>query len=970
MGRNGKKAGNQHNAKHDGGIVAPGKRISKQKSNGHLGNGPTDNSSTITKAKDNSAALNPVVPQSSFSAAQENSGTATSNLEIRSSSSPRTISHHNQSDSASDELEESDTMPARVIEQQPRRVVDLTTAKQSAIPDTGMIHLALTVLRSCPIADTMAILVILLSLPPAFLHLTNAIFAMLTFVPPSGSFTTLPSLSDITSSFSPGAPSFVVLVAIDLIAICLWSIMPWPHMQTVLLDCAQATVATTLGGGYTFRSGSSDNLLLVITFVFATHMGRYRKTTLKWLHRTPLTKYLPLIESLHDLPAKPSYVLSSNRSWFDTLKIYVALHILLQGLTRMVRRALNAPRDSSFTTRNTDPEANNNSTSTDTNELNPPSSPSPMKSKTSLQNLRDTRDKISSGKRRKKQANYVRSQQPLWAAIAATKAKIMREYEQSQATRDAMGAQSSGIQDLGSAPFAREEDKIWITAIQPDKIYFETGPIYSPKVSGSQEVADEAGTGLFPAFTVRVNGAAWASIKVLALHKDEDSHGKVRWIGEIYGLSAANTYKISFVWQEDEVELHSEIIVTPSSPVAEQAISSSIIPTQALRPASPASPIATVKTSIAAFEASINDLLLSQKRIRKDGKALRAKLDKELENLQEKLTRVLSATRNMNQKQNQLENSIKLIDEAVSILSEQINEQGPVPEETTKEWQEHKTAWEKIRNELSRVQEDVQRTKEDNRTSLTAVQTKELSERQKRDRAQTRVKKLTTDYANLQAPAKNPDHRRANSAYAQRAAELDQKEAQALYKYESLRLANQEVFRETQIIKAEIDHLEHIACQNDAFIAAQTQARFAHDSRPITPEGDLPGTNSQAPGSNQSASFSRPYQFNAQEPGHAYPTVASNIFSNGFGLGNRQTTVSNNRHRSQSAVSGGVAYAAQEDEDDDDDPIPLMHKRRIGIGAVREGSDGRSSSSGSPHVSVGAVAPPSAGAERKHSPAY
>ena len=958
MGRNGKKAGNQHNAKHDGGIVAPGKRITKQKSNSHLGNGPTDNSSAATK---------PIIPQSSFSAAQEISNATTSNQNMRSSFGSKIISHHNQSDSASDELEEPDRMPARIVEQQTRRVVDLTTAKQSATFDTGMIHLAQTVLSSCPIADTMAILVILLSLPPAFLHLTNAIFAMLTFVPPSGSFTTLPSLSDITSSFSPGAPSFVVLVAIDLIAICLWSVMPWPHMQTILLDCAQATVATTLGGGYTFRTGSSDNLLLVITFVFATHMGRYRKTTLKWLHRTPLTRYLPLIENLHDLPAKPSYVLSSNRSWFDTLKIYVALHILLQGLTRMVRRALNAPRDSSFTMRNADPEANNNSTATDANEMNPPSSPSPMKSKSSLQNLRDTRDKISSGKKRRKQANYARSQQPLWAAIAATKAKIMREYGQSQATRDAMGAQSSSIQDLGSAPFSKEEDKIWITAIQPDKIYFETGPIYSPKTSGSEEVADEAGTDFLPPFTVRVNGATWASVKMLAIQADENSHGKIRWIGEIYGLSATNTYKISFVWHEDQDELYSEIIVTPSSLITERAISSSITPAQVLRPALPASPIATVKTSIAAFEASVNDLLMSQKRIRKDSKVLRAKLDKELENLQEKLTRVLAATRNMNQKQSQLENSIKLIEEAVSILSEQINEQGPVPEELTKEWQEHKTAWERIRNELSSVQEEVQRTKEDNRNSLTSVQTKELSERQKRDRAQTRVKKLTTDYANLQAPARNPDHRRANSAYAQRSAELDRKEAQALYKYESLRMANQEVVRETQIIKAEVDHMEHIACQNDAFIAAQSQARFAHDSRPITPEGDLPGTNIHAPGPNQSGSFSRPYQFNAQEAGHA---PSSNMFSNGFGLGNRQANVYDNRHRSQSAISGGVAYATQGDGYDDDDPIPLMHKRGVGIGSVLDAGDGRSSSSGSLHVSTGAVAPPSAGAERRTSPSY
>jgi ubiquitination network signaling protein AcrB len=569
MGRSSKKGANQHNTRHENGIVNPGKRVSNQKSNGHL-NGSIDG-----KAKENNA-LVPSVPQLNAVTIPNDSLTNgyTTGSKLKINGGPKQLSIRNVVDSASDEPEDIDTTVTKMGEQQHRKI-DVAAAKQAAAHENGPFHLALTVLRSCPIGDTLAILIFLLSLPPTFLHLTNAIFAMLTFVPPSGSFTTLPSLTDITSSFSPGAPSFVVLVVIDLIAICIWSITPWPQLQGVLLDCAQATVATTLGGGYNYRSGSSDNIMWMITVVFATHLGRYRKLTLRWLHKTWASKWLPMVDVIDDLPPRPSYALGPDRSWLDTIKIYVAIHILLQGLTRMVRRALNSPRESStYASRNIDPEANTNSQSQDTeSQHNPPSSPSIMKSKSSLQNLRDVRDKISSGKRRKKQANYVRSQQPLWAAIAATKAKIMREYEQSQATKDAMGPDAIGLEELGSAPFVREENRIWITMVCQDKFYFETGPIQRTKSRDSKEnsgeVEDDLGIDRFRPFYVRINGANWASVKALETPGGEDVHGKARWVGEVYGLSPANTYRVSFPRCEDGVELHSEVVVTPSSPQTE-----------------------------------------------------------------------------------------------------------------------------------------------------------------------------------------------------------------------------------------------------------------------------------------------------------------------------------------------------------------------------------------------------------------
>ena len=573
MGRSGKKGANQHNTKHENGIVAPGKRVPKQKSNGHI-NGSADGKARLENAPSVSA-----IPSQNL-----NVPTEATSFEYASSSKSRSFSGSRNSPSrhlSVDDWDEWDQADGTDMVEQPYRKIDVNSVKQTVKAESGPLHLALTVLRSCPIGDTLAILIFLLSLPPTFLHLTNVMFAMITFVPPSGSFTLLPSLTDITSSFSPATPSFIVLVIIDFLAISAWYMVPFPQLQGMLLDCAQATVATTLGGGYNHKPGGSDNILWIVTLVLATHLGRYRKTTLRLLHKTRLTKYLPVVDSFDDMPPRPSYMLGQNKTWLDTIEIWVAIHILCQGLTRMVRRSLHSSRGTSIFSshsRNTDPEAIPNSQgggeSSETPH-NPPSSPSILKSKSSLQNLRDVREKVSSGKRRKKQANYVRSQQPLWAAFAATKATIIREYEQSQATKDARGSNAEGVQNLGSAPFTEEPNRIWITGICPDRFYFETGHMPRGKScedagDDRNEIEDEAGIDSTKHFFVRINSANWASVKMQDVPKSENSSKMLRWVGEVYGLSPTSTYRVSFVRCEDGVELHSEVLVTPSSPIPEQ----------------------------------------------------------------------------------------------------------------------------------------------------------------------------------------------------------------------------------------------------------------------------------------------------------------------------------------------------------------------------------------------------------------
>lgn len=575
MGRNSKKPANQRDTKHENGVVAPYKKVTKQKSNGHI-NGSVDG-----RSQDNAPSVPAIAPRNLTVSNDTASNAHASATKVSTLSVSEQAAGKDLTVAVSDEVEGTDSADGVKMGEHHHRRIDVSSAKQASASEGGALSLALTILRSCPIGDTLAILIFLLSLPPTFLNLTNAMFAMLTFVPPSGSFTTLPSLTDITSSFSPATPSFIVLVLIDFLAISLWYLIPFPQLQGMLLDCAQATVATTLGGGYDYRAGASDNILVMVMVVLVTHLGRYRKTTLRWLHKTWLAKWLPMVDSFDDLPPRPSYVLGANRTWLDTIKIWVAIHILFQGLTRMVRRSLHSSRGTSIFSshsRTMDPEAVGNvqgAGEASESSHNPPSSPSILKSKSSLQNLRDVRDKISSGKRRRKQATYVRSQQPLWAAFASTKATIIREYEQSQATRDARGSKAEGVEDLGSAPFAGEVNRIWITAIRQDRFYFETGPMPCHDASGDEgrreeELEDEAGIDRTKSFYIRINGANWASVKIQEASVHEEPQPMRQWVGEVYGLSPASTYRVSFSRCGDGVELHSEVVVTPSPQAPEQ----------------------------------------------------------------------------------------------------------------------------------------------------------------------------------------------------------------------------------------------------------------------------------------------------------------------------------------------------------------------------------------------------------------
>jgi ubiquitination network signaling protein AcrB len=189
--------------------------------------------------------------------------------------------------------------------------------------------------------------------------------------------------------------------------------------------------------------------------------------------------------------------------------------------------------------------------------------------------MRERSDKASGGKRRRKHGNYVRSQQPLWATIAASKAMILREYESSQAANEARDADATDLRNLGSRSFPREPDKVWITQVNPGSFFFETSALASSSASEphgkpTMAGAEESGIDRTKALYVRINGTDWAFTKIHAIPDSLDQRGRRQWAGEVYGLTPASAYQVAFIRSGDDHIIHSEKLATPPPPAAEQ----------------------------------------------------------------------------------------------------------------------------------------------------------------------------------------------------------------------------------------------------------------------------------------------------------------------------------------------------------------------------------------------------------------
>jgi hypothetical protein len=434
--------------------------------------------------------------------------------------------------------------------------------------------IATTILKACPLWDVIAILIILLQLPPTIISVVQFLFAFLTFVSPTSgtSLANMPSLNDVLMGVS-GAPSFQTVVFLDILMLLPFLFL-WTPAQNLALDLAQAVIAISLGGAASSTGGTSASIFSCVFIIGLSHVVRWdfaRQMGLNLVWTGLVKSGLRPDSAPPVLPRFPDR-LNASHGWPRKL---VGVHILAQGVTRLVRRwyisnelsankkadtdggslsALNTPRTTTFAESGTEPAI---SISTDGRPPGP--SPAPIKE-----------DAASRNKRKKKQANFVRSAQPFWAALANAKVTFLKELEHQQASSDALEADAQDTSNIGNANFQSGRDRVWIKEVGHSEISFGVSlPSIAPL---DKEEEDHDSEHCVKRFRVRLNKTDWSSTRIgeqdLGIEVGDERVDV--WNGKIFGLTASTNYICEFVRVDDGATIFTTHITTQPAPFTEQ----------------------------------------------------------------------------------------------------------------------------------------------------------------------------------------------------------------------------------------------------------------------------------------------------------------------------------------------------------------------------------------------------------------
>ncbi|KAJ4982980.1 ubiquitination network signaling protein, partial [Stagonosporopsis vannaccii] len=727
-------------------------------------------------------------------------------------------------------------------------------SKPSSVSMASMLAVPATILTSCPLRDVLAILIILLQLPPTVLTVVQFLFATLTFVPPQAgtplsALSAFPSFTDIFQG-SGGTPSLFTTIAADASILLVWLVL-WVPVQNFFLDLAQAVIAIALGGAAAGKAGTTNGIFICVVIIASNHLLRLR----------PLRQYIVhllwsgLARGGLEFLTSPSSVssslenFSSPHGWPRSL---LGIHILAQGVVRIIRRSLSR-RDvaqSLPTGKRTDPEVGNlqrtNSTSlhppadvpnTSSSDGRPPG-PSPALHK----------DKASSSRRKRKQATHVRSQQPFWAALASTKVTVLKEMESSRAANDADEANAKDANHIGNAVWRSEDDRVWITEVGYSDISFRVSLFQGADVQEEEEDSS-VGSGIDKSkpFYIRVNGADWSSARIRqsAPLGYQGQEGTGFWVGEIFGLTALSNYFCEFVRTSDNEVFYSTSLITSAGPVAELASIASPPAHQTLRPSSPTT---TLKNSIAAADQQLQEQRNRLKRNKKDHKTAISTIKKEVDTLSNRLSNAGGSDERQRQRVLQFTQNIRQADDAAADFALQAEKLGAIPEEETKEAAAKKAEWKKERDSKNAVARDFDAIKADVEAQIQSVETDITNALQKRERLQQRQTRLNEQHdrlvtANQEGFTAKQRREQERQALRQQRADVEQQYRSSINGFE--RRADEQHIATSQILQT-VEHYEALLMQG-----------AHHESIPTTPEGPLPGT-TMSPHANAFTSFTFP----------------------------------------------------------------------------------------------------------------
>ncbi|PYH42065.1 putative ubiquitination network signaling protein [Aspergillus saccharolyticus JOP 1030-1] len=864
MPRSSATARKSHSNRHENGLVGPGKKLNKQKSNGNL-NGISTNASDPTSGPSTQVDWQP--SRSSSDSALTSTVASTSKVNGNADSSKVEGNGRAQlngyakgnTDMSYGQTNGAAPQNGGLAAQASRRTdKSVTGTKRSASSASiNPLQLASTILKSCPMYDTIAILIFLLQLPPMVLTLVQFLFASLTFMPPGGA-----SAGSLSSNFDifqgpAGTPSLGTMIAMDGFCLLFWGLFMWTWAQNFALDLAHVQVAITLGGGGSGKNGGVNALCVGIVLVL--HLIRSKGIQDFVIGHLVSSKLLS-----PDLLSQYSYLLptefrrtepQSSPSWIRSL---LAVHILAQAGTAMARRSMAKNRSPV-------PPRNGKRVDTEASAGSQTQIDSAFESGASVSsyigadgqivtpaNHKDGRDRLISAKKRRRQANQVRSRQPFWAALASTKVTVMREYEHSRALSKTGRGLAMTEEDLQGVSL--DDGLVWITEIDSSTIKFAAGDLASPddsSMAGACEVG-RLGSEETEPFYVCVNGALWATAVINKVQESSKGSNAVHWRGEISGLAPNCAYTCSFMRSDTDEEICVMSVKTPAANDAEQGnterfcdgspislmpllvTSVSVPPQPTYRPSSPTT---TLKNSIVNAEVKLNEKRSRLKKAKNDHKLAISKIRKELENYNNRLQ---SGTDENRQKQRslQLERNIKQTEEATAALESQLDNLQNVPEEELEEWTSQKARFDQELKQLNLAKEELAAARTAISREVSSLENELSSTVQRKERLQGRRTRVNEQYERIVSANAQGLNERERRAAEQFAREQDQAKLEVSFNEQFASIG-----QSVQEYQLRTNQLWQQAAAIEQVIQQQQQQQMLLEAAPLTPEGNLPGTN-------------------------------------------------------------------------------------------------------------------------------
>lgn len=870
---------NQHSKRHESGLVPPGKRVTQI--NGHS----------------NGKLVPSVVPPTGLNQGYKFADSAESAQQAvaKDHAVPQESAERDRtySDASLDEGGQYVEMGDIQLEQDPLApgVEAQTQAFRSNAPNRAGTTLSTisTILSYYPLRDAISILILLLSLPSTLVLVIQTLFASLTFVPPTASISlsTLPNVKEMFNSPNLGYPALATILIVDLLFFLCW-LPVWKPVQAVFLDLSQAVIAVSLSGAAASTDGPTYSIATTTVIVCIVHVLRY-----KAIHLTALDYLRSVIHKMDvgiqlDVPSFATSFASIppvGRGWLYTVtRTILGIHIVSQGVTTCIRRSLVKANEQSAhipAISKSDPEAAAGSEATakpntvlaeaaqhaatgQSTDGRPPG-PSPA---------RDGKTRESVTKKKRKQANQVRSQQPLWAAIASTKVTFIKEMEQRDAADDARDAArlNTNTTNMTTSNTISTTNHIWICEVRDSEIFFSVELSAAAAMENADGLEDgtnvHAGIDKSKPFYVRINGAVWRSTRINASASEDTSTNIAgdRYEGEIFGLAPLSSYHCEVVGIGSQNVLCAVSIVTQPTPTAEQAVSASSQPAhQTLRPASP---ITTLKQSIMTAENKLSETRNRTRKVRKDQRAAHADIKREINMLKAKLDASGGNDDKQEKRITQITQHKTQAEEAAAELKIQIDAMGEIPETDAVQSEAKRSKWQSAANAKRAADKDIENAKAEAERELNALKSDITQTESKREKLAARLTQRHQELDKLMS-------RQQADMTAKQKREFDRAQMSQRREQEETELRSHIAAFESE---AEVfQRKSHDAYQQMAALQSWTSSApppYPGYSSPPTPDNALPGANGSL-GSPQSNGFPAfgPHPF--QSPFHsAQPSIS------------------------------------------------------------------------------------------------